>query len=211
MYRPTLEHVISYSSDTSFFLCNILLFSTTYTFQYTSQRFRLYSVNTFGRIILEIRGNISFFKLTIIGSVVTSSQCCDEALSAKIYPTHICQLPGLAVIRLIEIWKSVYWNQPRWLFSINNEKCLAFHRICKTVPACNTYRFTSKPQNIPHPWPAVYIIVYIPTRICYRGVLGFATDCPCGVWCRGLTTCLLYVGPLFGNLVENDSRFVSLT
>ena len=35
----------------------------------------------------------------------------------------------------------------------------------------------------------------------YRGVPGFATDCPCGVWCRGLTTCLLYVGPLFGNLV----------
>ena len=33
---------------------------------------------------------------------------------------------------------------------------------------------------------------------------GFATDCPCGVWCRGLTTCLLYVVPLFGNLVWND-------
>ena len=27
----------------------------------------------------------------------------------------------------------------------------------------------------------------------------------------GLTTALLYVGPLFGNLVLNDSRFVSLT
>ena len=33
------------------------------------------------------------------------------------------------------------------------------------------------------------------------GVPGFATDCPCSVWCRGLTTCPLYVGPLFGNLV----------
>ena len=39
------------------------------------------------------------------------------------------------------------------------------------------------------------------TRILYRGVPGFATDCPCGVWCRGLTICPLYVGPLFGNLV----------
>ena len=28
------------------------------------------------------------------------------------------------------------------------------------------------------------------------GVPGSATDCPCGVWCRGLTTCPLYVGPL---------------
>ena len=30
-------------------------------------------------------------------------------------------------------------------------------------------------------------------------------------WCRGLTTYPLYVGPLFGNLVQNDGRFVSLT
>ena len=37
----------------------------------------------------------------------------------------------------------------------------------------------------------------------YRGVPGFATDCPCGVWCRGLTTCLLHVG----QLVLNGSRF----
>ena len=32
-----------------------------------------------------------------------------------------------------------------------------------------------------------------PTRIFYRGVPGFATDCPCAVWCRGLTSCLLYL------------------
>ena len=38
----------------------------------------------------------------------------------------------------------------------------------------------------------------------------FTTDCSCGVWCRRLTTCLFYDDPLFGNLVENDSRFVSL-
>ena len=30
-------------------------------------------------------------------------------------------------------------------------------------------------------------------------LFSFATDCPCGVWCRGLTTCLLHVGPPFGN------------
>ena len=49
------------------------------------------------------------------------------------------------------------------------------------------------------------------TRIFDRGVPGFATDCPCGVWWRGLTTCPLYIGPLFWNLVYNDSRLVSLT
>ena len=40
---------------------------------------------------------------------------------------------------------------------------------------------------------------------------GFATDCPCGVWCRGLTTCLLYVGPLFGNRLLKNSWAVGLT
>ena len=39
------------------------------------------------------------------------------------------------------------------------------------------------------------------TWIFCRGVSGFATDCPCGVWCRGLTTCLLHVGPPFGNRI----------
>ena len=47
-----------------------------------------------------------------------------------------------------------------------------------------------------------------PTRIFYRGVPGFATDCPCGVWCRVLTTFLLYFGPLFGGLVWNHSWFI---
>ena len=45
----------------------------------------------------------------------------------------------------------------------------------------------------------------------YREVPGFAADCPYGVWCRGLTTCPLRVGPLFGNKNKNDSNFVSLT
>ena len=47
-----------------------------------------------------------------------------------------------------------------------------------------------------------------------RGVSGFATDCPCGAWCRGLTACLLgllYVGPLFGNLLLNNNWAVSFT
>ena len=49
------------------------------------------------------------------------------------------------------------------------------------------------------------------TRIFCRGVPGFATNCSCGVWCRGLTICLPYVGQLFSILVWNDSGFVRLT
>ena len=44
-----------------------------------------------------------------------------------------------------------------------------------------------------------------------RGVSSFATDCPCDVWCRGLTTCLLHVGPPFGNRFLNTSWAVGLT
>ena len=49
------------------------------------------------------------------------------------------------------------------------------------------------------------------TWIFCRGVSGFATDCPCGVWCRGLTTCLLHVGPPFGNQILNNRWAVGLT
>ena len=40
-------------------------------------------------------------------------------------------------------------------------------------------------------WTCSFGLLYgmftFPTRIFYRGVPGFATDCPCGVWCRGLS------------------------
>ena len=42
-----------------------------------------------------------------------------------------------------------------------------------------------------------FVRFMFPYRIFYRGIPGFATDCLCGVGCRGLTTCLLHVGPLF--------------
>ena len=65
--------------------------------------------------------------------------------------------------------------------------------------------------RIQHTIGLLYATSIYSTRIFYRGVSGFATDCPCGVWCRGLTTCLLYVGPLFGYLLLNNSWAVGLT
>ena len=57
-----------------------------------------------------------------------------------------------------------------------------------------------------------YVLVKLSTGYSTaRGVQDFPTDGPCGVWCRGLTNCLLDVGPLFGNLVWNNNGFVSLT
>ena len=53
----------------------------------------------------------------------------------------------------------------------------------------------------------LYIMSIFSTRILYSGVPGFETDCSDGVCCRIWTICLLYMGPLFRNLVCNDSRF----
>ena len=57
----------------------------------------------------------------------------------------------------------------------------------------------------------LYVTSNYSTWIFCRGVSGFATDCPCYVWCRGLTTCLLHVGPPFVNRLLNTSCAVGLT
>ena len=50
-----------------------------------------------------------------------------------------------------------------------------------------------------------YVTYGYSTWIFYKRVSGFATACPCSVWCRGLNTCLLHVGPLFGNRLLKNS------
>ena len=57
----------------------------------------------------------------------------------------------------------------------------------------------------------LYVTSSYSTWIFCRGVSGFAIGCPCDVWCRGLTTCLLHVGPPFGNRILNNSWAVGLT
>ena len=57
----------------------------------------------------------------------------------------------------------------------------------------------------------LYVTSSYSTWIFCRGVSGFATDCLCGICCRGLTTCLLHVGPPYGNRILNNSWAVGLT
>ena len=56
-----------------------------------------------------------------------------------------------------------------------------------------------------------YVTSTYSTLIFCRGVSVFVTDCPCDVWFRGLTTCLLHVGPPFGNRFLDTSWAVGLT
>ena len=57
----------------------------------------------------------------------------------------------------------------------------------------------------------LYVTSSYSTWIFCRGLWGFATDCPCDFWCRGLTICLLHVGPPFRNRFLNTSWAVGLT
>ena len=100
-----------------------------------------------------------------------------------------------------------------WLFAFVLNNTLIVGIWCSTIP------------NLPGcfcPWTffeyriqhgsigPLYVTSSYSTWIFCRGVSGFATDCPCNVWCRGLTTCLLHVGPPFGNRFLNISLRFSL-
>ena len=53
------------------------------------------------------------------------------------------------------------------------------------------------------------LMTFVPVqKLC---VNSFTADCPCGVWCRRLTTCVLHVGPPFGNRLLSNSWAVGLT
>ena len=102
-----------------------------------------------------------------------------------------------------------------WLlaFILNNTLILCIW--CSTIPHlpwcfCPWTFFQNMGFNMV-PSEPLYVTSSYSTWIFCRGVSGFAADCPCDVWCRGLTTCLLHVGPPFGNQFLNNSWAVRLT
>ena len=113
------------------------------------------------RIMLEIRGNISFFILRSIWFLVTSSQCGDEALLAKMYPTNSCQYTRLAVKRLVKKNESPYISIKLDSYSLPTWKSI-WHssEYVKQYQLCNTFQFTSEPLDVTRPWPTVYVPHY---------------------------------------------------
>ena len=112
----------------------------------------------------------------------------------------------------------VYGNKINTRMLVTIGICFELYFDTRHFPFCNlspSRMFLSldllPEYRIQHTIGLLYATSIYSTRIFYRGVSGFATDCPCGVWCRGLTTCLLYVGPLFGYLLLNNSWAVGLT
>ena len=129
------------------------------------------------------------------------------------------------------------WAECHFLFSLVYQLCLALWyksntRMLVTFGICFKQHFDSRYLVFYNPSPPrmflsldllweykiqhgangpLYVTSSYSTWIFCRGVSGFATDCPCGVWCRGLTTCLLHVGPPFGNRILNNSWPVDLT
>ena len=60
------------------------------------------------------------------------------------------------------------------------------------------------------PTVLVYLQYIFSTVIFNRGVSDVVTDCPREVWCRGFTTCFMYVSPLLETLFAGNSWSVSL-
>ena len=130
------------------------------------------------------------------------------------------------------------WAECHFLFSLVYQLCLALWyksntRMLVTFGICFKQHFDTRYLVFYNPSPPrmflsldllweyriqhganepLYVTSSYSNWIFYRGVSGFATDCPCGVWCRGLTTCLLlHVGPPFENRILNNSWAVDLT
>ena len=110
---------------------------------------------------------------------------------------------------------------PTWWFC--NTTCLESRKSCRIT------HYRSERWNVSsaifwdghHGKCSSYILPFSPmpsahfmSHIAYsagRGFSGYTTDCPCGVLCREITTCLLYVGPLFRNRRLNNNGAVGLT
>ena len=92
------------------------------------------------------------------------------------------------------------------LLVLNNILILGiWHSTISQLPGCFCpWTFF---QNIGFNIGPLYVTSSNSTWIFCRGVSGFTTDSHCGVWCRGLTTCLLHVW----NWLFNNSWAVGLT
>ena len=135
------------------------------------------------------------------GPIYCIKYCCDIRLPLRhtidrIYLTSFCIFNAFRQLCIMMI---IYWSQ-----------VLGILRFWILVLQLLTTRGVSALDLLLEYWiehvtiGLLYVIFVSSTRIFYRWVPGFATYCPCRVLCRGLSTCLLYVGPHFGNLVLNS-------
>ena len=93
-----------------------------------------------------------------------------------------------------------YWNPPGWPKTYNTSP----PRMFLSLDLLWEYGIQHGANG------PLYVTSSYSTWMLCRGVSGFATDCPCGVWCRGLTTCLLHVCPPFGIRILNNSWAIGL-
>ena len=108
------------------------------------------------------------------------------------------------------------WAECHFLFSLVYQLCLAlwYTKMLVAFGICFKQHFDTRYLVFYNPSPprmflsldllseyriqhgangTLYVTSSYSTWIFCRWVSGIATDCPCGVWCRGLTTCLLHI------------------
>ena len=173
-------------------------------------------VNIYLYICVHIPYTSSVIGCIYNGSVIQCWRSCTPSCS-----TGECAVPGLNTMLFSLVYQLclALWWQPNTGMLVTLGICLKQYFDTKYLVFYNT----SPPRmflSLDLLWEywiqydangPLYVTSCCSTWIFCRGVSGFATDCPCDVWCRGLTTCLLHVGPPFGNRILNNSWAVGLT
>ena len=172
-----------------------------------------------GVYLLPWRWHILSIPLLKAGRGISAETCGTDDVFP---PDDLCSSPGTS-------WMHLYFGTIRqlwfgyFIWSVHGHWLIFYDIFHFPMLNFDWFYITLPPRmflSLDFPWEywieqvsigPPYVASIFSTGIFYRRVSGFATDCPCGVWGRGLTTCLLYVGPLFGNLLVNCSGVVGLT
>ena len=157
----------------------------------------------------------SAFSISWYGDKCHVPLCIGQQHPITVYRTGfgVCVVLVLSVIRY-----SWYYILDRILFhhDFHHDSCdcnwaiLCFlNYILGFLQLCSSGSANARLPGRFRPWTFSWILdrtCYLRTPLCHvynpnydiiQGVPGFAIDCPWCVCCRGLTTCLLYVGPFF--------------
>ena len=141
------------------------------------------------------------FVIDTVGAVSVIRLAC-ELLSSwffVIYSTIVFAYQRVCHINPWYLPPVVQWLSNSDKTTVKRVAIWLFLRISATVRNRNNLHVLRLFWNI---WfdisPCIKLI--FATKIVYPGALDDRTDCSCGVWCRGLATCILYVNPPLGTL-----------
>ena len=114
-----------------------------------------------------------------------------------------CVLAILSHWMLLELyWKKIYKNSTKFLI-----KCFILECACFREWFCHHMYFSNKELD-PLSWILFVLYLHYQLWIIWKGVSGFATGSPCGVYCSGWTVAVWQLVCKFVVFMRNDNDFV---